>query len=273
MTRWEQWTLFTALACASAMAHGGAYMRSEGELLHDVRVDFARADQEWDAGGATRATPCTHQHRSLTTSLDYGFSYYLGGFAKAGVASTECDDVSESGASDLSFGLRGRLDMFANNRSWELEAHVPARALGGAAELGCDAYGATARLEARDEIVPGGFLGYGAGYRYWGSPLVPQAIALLSYGARIDAAARHPRWDWGTSLQGTWALEEGETIHQGPGIQIDCGSRTRVVRAAVDVSYKVGLDSRFGCGVSLPVWGRDSQLTQGLSCVYSMLWE
>lgn len=272
-TRWEHYIGFAALACASASAHGGAYMRSEGELLHDVRVDYARADREWDAGGATRATDCVRQHRSLTTSLDYGFSYYLGGFAKLGVASTECDTVSESGPSDLSFGLRGRLDMFANNRSWELEGHVPARALGGSAELGCDAYGGTLRLEARDEVVPGGFIGYGAGYRYWDTPLVPQAIALLSYSAQIDRLARHPRWDWGTALHGTWALEDAETLRQGPGVQIDCGSRTRVVRAALDVSYKVGLDSRFGCGVSLPVWGRDSQLTQGLSCVYSMLWE
>jgi hypothetical protein len=270
---WEQWIGFAALACASAAAHGGAYMRSEGELLHDVRVDYARADQEWDAGGATRATDCAHEHRALTTSLDYGFSYYLGGFAKLGLASTECDTVSESGPSDLSFGVRGRLDMFANNRSWELEAHVPARALGGSQALGCDAYGATLRVEARDEVVPGGFIGYGAGYRYWDSPLVPQAIALLSYTASIDRHARHPRWDWGTGLHGSWSLEDGDTLEQGPGVQIDCGSRTRVVRAALDVRYKVGLDSRVGCGVSLPVWGRDTRLVQGLSCVYSVLWE
>lgn len=272
MARWEHWILL-ALACVSATAHGGAYMRSEGELLHDVRVDYARADREWDAGGSTRATPCAHEYRSLTTSLDYGFSYYLSGFAKAGVATTACGPVSEAGPTDLTFGVRGRLDMFANNRSWEVEAYVPARAVGGASELGCDAYGGTLRLEARDEVVPGGFLGYGAGYRYWDEPLVPQAVALISYAATLDPLARHPRWDWGTSLHGTWSLEDGDPVQQGPGTQLDCGGRVRIVRASLDFRYKVGLDSRVGCGASLPVWGRDSRITQGISCVYSVLWE
>lgn len=273
MTRREQAIWFAALACASAMAHGGAYMRSEGELLHDFRVDYARADQEWNASGATQGIPCEVRHKSLTTSLDYGFSYYLGGFAKAGVASTECGTVSETGPADLAFGVRGRLNMFANNRSWELEAYVPASALGGAGELGCDAYGGTLRLEARDEVVPGGFIGYGAGYRYWSGPLAPQALALISYTAPVNRHARHPRWDWGTSLHGSWALGDGDTVQQGPGIQVDCGGQARVVRAALDLRYKVGLDSRIGCGLSAPVWGRDTRITQGLSCVYSVLWE
>jgi hypothetical protein len=273
MTRWEQWIGFAALACASASAHGGAYMRSEGELLYGMRVDYARADREWDATGATRDSPCVQQHGALTTSVDYGWSYYLSGFAKAGVASTDCGPERESGPSDLSFGVRGRLNKFANNRSWEVEGHVPARALGGARELGCDAYGATLRLEARDEISPGAFLGYGAGYRYWDDPLVPQALALLSYSAPVDRQARHPRWDWGTTLSGTWSLDEGATVRQDPGTQFDCGSRARVARVSLDLSYKVGLDSRVGCGLSAPVWGRDSRLTQGVSCAYSLLWE
>lgn len=273
MDRWEKWIGFAVLACASATAHGGAYLRSEGELLHDLRLDFAQADQEWDADGATRDTPCTSQHRSLTSSVDFGFSYYLSGFAKGGIASTECGTLSEDGPADLTFGVRGRLDMFANNRSWELEAYVPARALGGARELGCDSYGATLRAEARDEISPMKFIGYGVGYRWWDGPLAPQALALLSYAAPIDRGARHPRWDWGTALHGTFAVGDGDTVHQGPGILLDCGGRARIARATLDVRYKVGLSSRVGCGLSVPVWGRDSRITQGLACVYSVLWE
>jgi hypothetical protein len=273
MNRWEQWSCFVALACASAAAHGGAYMRSEGELLHEVRVDYLRADQAWDAGGTARATPCTQQHSSLMTSFDYGFSYYLSGFAAAGVARAGCGPEEESGPSDLSFGARGRLNMFTNNRAWEVEAYVPARALGGSSDLGCNAYGGALRLNARQEVRPGGFVDYGAGYQYWDAPLVPQAVALIGYSAGPDPMSTTQRWEWGTALSGTWSLEENDIVRQGSGTQLDCGARGRVVRASLDVHYKSGLHSRVGCGLSVPVWGRDSQITQGLSCAYSVLWE
>jgi hypothetical protein len=273
MTRWEQWMGFAVLACAGTAAHAGAFMRSEGELLNDWRADYVRADREWDAGGTSRDSPCAQTHSSVMTTLEYGFSYYLTGFTKLGVASTECDQVSEAGPADLTLGTRGRLNMFANNRSWELEAYVPARALGGAAELGCNAYGGALRLEGRDEITPLDFLAYGAGYRYFDAPLVPQALATFGYSGPIDRGARHPRWEWGAGLNGTWSLEDGTAVQPAPGTQLDCGAGARVVRAALDFRYKVGLNSRVGCGVSAPVWGRDTRLTQGLACAYSVLWE
>lgn len=287
--RWDRWLGAAVLACAGGAAHGGAYMRSEGELLNDWRVEYARADKEWDDGGEGRSTSCTQQHTSLMTSLDYGFSYYLTGFGKFGVASTQCEEAAaaatataeparETGPSDLTLGLRGRLNMFANNRSWEVEGYVPSRALGGASQLGCDAYGGAVRLSARDEIVTGGFLGYGAGYRHWAEPLAPQALATLEYSAPMARLAKDPRWDWGAALNGTWTLQDeepvaGDTVQQGPGTQLDCGSRARIVRAALDVRYRVGLHKRVGCGISAPVWGRDTRVTYGMSCAYSVLWE
>lgn len=273
MTRWEKWIGCAVLACASATAHGGAYLRSEGELLHELRLDYVRADKEWDASGQAHATPCTQQHRSLTTSLDYGFSYYLSGSARGGVAQSGCGPEDETGPTDLTLAMRGRLDMFANNRSWELEGYVPARALGGASELGCDAYGAALLLNARDEVRPGGFVGYGAGYRYWDAPLVPQAIATLGYSAGVNPLAPRQRWDWSTALTGTWSLGDSDAVPQGSGTQLDCGARGRVVRASLDFRYKLGLDRHLGCGASVPVWGRDSQIAVGASCVYTVLWE
>jgi hypothetical protein len=281
MTRWEPWLGFAVLAWAGA-AHGGAYMRSEGELLNDWRVEYSRSDREWDASGDARGTPCAQQHTSLMTSLDYGFSYYLTGFTKLGIASSQCEEAAagpaaestrETGPSDFTAGLRGRLNPFANNRSWEVEGYVPSRALGGRSQLGCDAYGGAVRLSARDEIVPGGFIGYGAGYRHWAEPLAPQALATLEYSAPMNRLAKDPRWDWGASLAGTWTLQEGETVQQDPATTLDCGSRARIVRAALDVRYRVGLHSRAGCGISSPVWGRDTRVTYGLSCAYSVLWE
>lgn len=271
MNRWIP--LAALLALAMGEARGGAYMRSEGELMHDVRVDYARATREWDAAGNTQRSPCEQHHSSLSTALDYGFSYYLSGFAKFGAAYTECDLQRDAGPSDLSLGIRGRLNTFTNNRSWELEALVPARALGGASDLGCDAYGGALRLEARSEVMPQAFIGYGVGYRWWDKPLVPQATATLGYSAPIARLARHPRWEWSTGLTATWPLEDAEAVLQGPGTMLDCGTRSRVVRGALDVRYKVGLNSRVGCGLSAPIWGREARLTQGMSCVYSVLWE
>ena len=116
------------LVCAGlpASVEASAWMRSEGELQLSMSLSLSTAEDRWDRDRRLVEADCTTRRRALDVQGEYGYSYYYTVFADAGLTNKECGgEPGESGLSDLTLGIRGRIDPFRNGRSWEIALKPP----------------------------------------------------------------------------------------------------------------------------------------------------
>ncbi len=263
-----QWSLvLLAVASLSPVAHAGSYMRSEGDASYSTSLGYSWATRQWDEQGNLQPSDCRREHVSNSHYLEYGYSYYYTLFGGASLAQASCAGESTTGFGDVRLGLRGRTDLYANHRAWELIATVPTDRSSTSPRLGCGAFGLAGKLARKDDLMPGLALSSGVGLELWESPLVHQHDGGLS----LSGPLRIGRLRWSVDLDGRMPLDEG-TVDVNSDIS-DCGTSGKVIKSGLTVGASLSREAYVSCGYDRALWGDDATLRQGFSCGYTRHWE
>lgn len=248
-------------------AEAGAGLRSGGDTLYSTRLGVITADQSWDEQSDLQDNDCRSTYTSQSNALEHGYSYYHTFFAQLSLARSACGADSRTGLSDLRVGVRGRLNVYENDGSWELEATIPvSQADPGERRIGCGEFGLAASLHKRVEITPSTDIDGSAAVHLWDSPLAHQFRASAGLDQKFLK-----RWSWSGGVQGSLPLNDGVG---GVGDLIsDCGTESKIVRGVADLKYRWSDFLHLGCGVSHALWGESASRTQGASCGFSYLWK
>ena len=266
----------TRVACALAAllvagaAEAGSYMQSGGDLSLSSSLGYLWATQQWDTNGRLQDSGCRREYSYLSNHLEYGYSYYHTLYGGVNLARSSCDPDSNSGLGDIRAGVRGRLDVNRNNRTWELEATIPTDSGNdpNGLNLGCNSLGLAGNVAMKEKLLSQLAFGAGAGVQLWEGPLVHQLVGDLSLGGSFT---RWSPWTWELGLSGKRPLNSGDT--PASGALSDCGTRSKVVRSAARIGYQYTDFVNLECGASLALWGVDVGRTQGFYCGFSRLWK
>ena len=256
-----------AAALVAGPLHAASGLRSEDERLYAASLGYLAATDEWDNDGDLLPNGCRSEYTGWSNYGEYGFSYYYTGFAKLAVAQSKCGDESRTGFSDLKLGIRGRINLYRNDRAWEIEATIPTRRgeVSGR-RLGCGAFGLAGNVDFKEEFVTNQYFEYGASVQLWEEPLAHQFRPHIGGSGHITKF-----WSWGLDLIGSLPLGEGEG---DPGALLsDCGTEGKSLRGATQLKYKWTDFTSFHCGGSAALWGRDVSRSRGVSCGFTRLWK
>ncbi len=181
--------LVAALTLPPAAA--APWMRSEGEAAWDATLTVVSGDHYWDRQGDYRPLDCRSRNLYLSQGLEYGYSYYHTLFARADLASKRCGRDAASGLGDVELGIRGRLDLYRNGRTWELSVTLPtgysrtAPSRLGYGRIGLEAgiYGLFKGSEA--DPVRSWDWEAGTSLRWWQGPPAEQWLGYLRWARRV----------------------------------------------------------------------------------------
>lgn len=101
------------------------WMRSEDEFYFKATLAYDRADERWNQERQLTPISCTSSNLSHYQSYEYGLSYYYTAFGSLNYLERHCGNVDASGMGDVTLGLRGRLNLYRNGRTWEAAAIIP----------------------------------------------------------------------------------------------------------------------------------------------------
>ncbi|HEY0722297.1 MAG TPA: hypothetical protein VGE50_13725 [Gammaproteobacteria bacterium] len=142
--RWSRvrWIAAGVLLLGATVATAGTWMRSEDESYYSMRLEYETADTLWNKNWERESMPCTANNWKLSQIYEYGLSYYHTAFGTLDLLDRNCDGYDVSGLGDLELGIRSRLDIFRNGRTWEVAAILPSGySTSGKARLGNDRFG------------------------------------------------------------------------------------------------------------------------------------
>lgn len=110
----------------STVSHASAYMLSEGENMYTMGFTYSTATDWFNQNRNRVPQGCTSHDYSWNHSYTYGYSYYYNFFANTSLANQGCGAGQKTtGVGDVMLGIRGRLDITRNGRTWELAAIIP----------------------------------------------------------------------------------------------------------------------------------------------------
>ncbi len=118
-------TLVWALLLLSSNALADNYMRSEGESYYSASLEGDTAHDKWNQQDKLEAMPCTARNWKLTQNYEYGLTYYNTVFGSREYVDRSCGIYDASGIGNFTLGIRRRLDIYRNGRSWEAEVIMP----------------------------------------------------------------------------------------------------------------------------------------------------
>lgn len=259
-------------ACIPAVAQAGAWMRSEGELQLGMNLSLSTANDSWDKERRLVDTGCTTHRQYADVHGEYGYSYYHTIFADAGISNKECSGQTRvSGLSDISMGLRGRLDVFRNGRTWEVSLRLPVSgntadpARPGNGEFGLNA-GVHFRLapdpyENPALMLQNGIWSWGTGMRLWTGGLAHNWWGYLDWRRDIGDGL----WSISPRLDGVLSFGEGGA----PAAQNFRSNDYDKLAATIDLKREINRDYSISIAFVRNLWGkntdRESMLRLGMS--------
>lgn len=136
------WVMAGVLLLTAESALAGTWMRSEGESYYSARLEYETADEQWNQDWKREPLSCTARNWKLGQAYEYGLSYYRTVFGSLDYHDRDCGVHEVSSIGDLELGVRSRLDVFRNGRTWEVAAIIPTGySTSGTSSVGSDLYG------------------------------------------------------------------------------------------------------------------------------------
>jgi len=115
---------FTAMNATNAKA--SAFMLSEGQNMYTTGFTYSTASDWFNQQRNRVPQGCTSHDYSWNHAYTYGYSYYTNFFADTSLANQSCGvGQKTTGIGDVRLGVRGRLDLERNGRTWELAVNIP----------------------------------------------------------------------------------------------------------------------------------------------------
>ncbi|MFK8068320.1 MAG: hypothetical protein AB8D52_08745 [Gammaproteobacteria bacterium] len=249
------------------------WMLSEGEIYYSAVHSYSTNDRGWDESSQLRDSSCRSQTYRSNHQLEYGYSYYHTLTANLDLVDRHCGDEDYRGLGDLRLGIRGRLNVFENGKTWEVTLIVPTgysrsnRSRPGNGEFGIEgglAY--LSRGELRDFAKRWDFI-TGVSVRLWaGGP----ADQFLTYATVRRNIGRYGRLSMGVSADISFQNE-------GSSSQADFIDGTQLsdydkLTAKINWADRLTEDWRYKVGASRVVWGRNAGQSVKFSITFSRNW-
>lgn len=268
--------LMTLGLCAALLAervHASPWMRAQGEHGLSVGLGYSTADSYWDRDSKLRRDDCRSNDYVGWLHYEYGYSYYRTFFANSVVVSEQCGDSERSGIPHLQLGMRGRLDVYRNGRTWQLAVTLPVQgdldddSKPGNGQVALDA-GLFFRFlpdPYKDPLIEQrkGIWEWAVGTRLWGGGLAHNLWSHLKWDRQLSA------WRFGAELSATYAFGGGDQRF-APGVANDSKSTDfDEINLRFTLSRQVSKNTSLMVGYGRDLWGRntgqDDTLLLGLS--------
>lgn len=249
------------------------WMLSEGEYYYSGGLNYSTGDRSWDSSSHLKNSSCRSKKLSSNQHLEYGYSYYHTLIASTEIIDKDCGDNDYSGFGDLRLGIRGRLDMFSNGKTWELTAIIPTgyskknRSRPGNGEVGIEgglAY--LSRGEERDFAPRWDFL-TGASLRYWFNGPADQ---FLTYATVRRHIGKSGRISFGISADISFQNED-DVKNNSFADETQLSDYDKV-QVKISWANKLNDDWRYKVGASHVVWGRNSGHDLKVGITFSRHW-
>ncbi len=244
-----------------ASAFASNWMRSEDELYFKAGIDYDSASERWDRDGELRDMSCTSSNWTHNQSYEYGWSYYRTLFGTLEYRDRRCGDVTESGLGNFTLGMRGRLNLYRNGRTWETALIVPSKDSGRYA-LRLGLFGSFGNKHKISNEA-GTSYELGANVYLWEGEAPEQ---LASY-VKFNFAPSEER-DFSASLEGDYALIDHDKLKDAPINQVENYGYDRL-NLRIGYSQKVSLDWRMSIEATSVLIGRNVSKSNGISLSFS----
>jgi len=255
----------------SGKALADNWMRSEGESYYKAGAEYDTAQNRWNQDNDSIKMSCTAKNWKLTQAYEYGMSYYQTFFGSIDYRDRSCGNNEASGIGDLSLGIRRRLDIYRNGRTWEAAVIIPTGySTKGTAQIGSGLYGL--RLGAfgsfGDKTLTGGEYGsnveLGANIYIWEGTASEELSGYIKYNF---AATQESHFY--AALEGDYALiDRNKNLTTVAVNQVsDYGYDRLNVRFGY--SRRATLYWRVAVEVTDVVWGRNTNDSRSVTINFS----
>ena len=253
------------LLSLSASAFASNWMRSEDELYFKAGLDYDTTNERWDHDGELTDMSCTASNWTHNQSYEYGWTYYRTIFGTLEYRDRRCGDVTDSGLGNLTFGMRGRLDLYRNGRTWETALIIPAdrNDLYG---LRLGAFGSFGDIHSNRNKTATNFE-LGANLYLWEGSAPEQLASYIKFNIAPSSESR-----FFTALEGDYALVDRDKIYDTTINQVENFGYDRL-NLRIGYSQKVSLDWRMSIEATSVLMGRNASKTNGLSLSISRIFE
>lgn len=247
-------------------------MRSSDEHYLEAQVVSSSATQYWDVSGHTIAYGCSLSDQNLSGKYEYGYSYYYTLISGLSIDSRECGGQRETRFESASVGIRGRLDDYANGKSWQIRLlYQNSYSSTNPLKAATSHAGFEAGLARSDHFWFSDQVGtyqhsvqYGTSIRIWSGGTAPQWYGHVKYTYTPVA-----EWMFSTALDASWQFDPGSTFTQSNNVFSDA----RLLKGTLMVSRKLSDEWWINGGIMKNLWGQSvSQLT-GVFIYVSRTWQ
>ncbi|MFA9459279.1 hypothetical protein [Thiohalorhabdus methylotrophus] len=258
--------LFLVVSPASL---AGAWMRSGGEYSYTTGMGYVTHSRYFDSNSRPRPAPCTTRDAYFDQYLEYGYSYYHTIFAGLHTTRRSCGGDRRLDGGDLELGIRGRLNLFRNGRTWEAALLLPSgEGASGPSRPGVEHYGLELGLHGR--FAAGGpfhahrYFSTGAEVRLWEGVPSEHFLTYMEYSWPAGSL------DLQAGLHGNFSLRNGaDGIGWGSESPVDDYDRIRV-RASL--GQPLGGEWSVDYKVVRVVWGRNMDASTEVGISFGRTW-
>lgn len=249
------------LLTLSASAFASNWMRSEDELYFKAGIDYDTASERWNRDGDLVDISCTTTNWTHNQSYEYGLSYYRTVFGTLEYMDRRCGDVTDSGLGNLTFGIRGRLNLYRNGRTWETALIIPSDHSG--------LYGLRLGIFGSfgDRHTIGNEAGYnielGANLYLWEGTAPEQLASYIKFNIAPSAERL-----FSIALEGDYALVNRDKVFDTTINRVENYGYDRL-NLRIGYSQKVSLYWRMSIDATSVLMGRNASKTNGVSLSFS----
>lgn len=279
-----------ALAWLPVLSCEAAWMRQEGEVSAMAGFSMSDGGSFFDRAGSQKRDNCGTT-ATIPLLAEYGASYYRTYFASSSYSTYSCGGGQVYGFNDFDVGMRGRLNVFTNDQTWEVAAIIPAfPSPNGAANhpkhLGVRiGLNSSNRIDTYQSFSAGEMAGpnafsYGMGIRTWTGHIPHELSAYLGWGhVMTDSvwAADTGGWNFSARLDMLQSFGKEHNAKPGPGVfpvtgVLDRHDKFSLLSGSVAVWHNLSPLSGIQLSVSNGLWGRNISNPLGLHVSYSKTW-
>lgn len=263
--------MLVLLSALTTPVYADNWMRSEGETFFKATFGYDSAHQRWDQENNLVDLSCSSNNWTHSQSYEYGLSYYYTAFGSIDLMKRRCGYKTSTGIGDLSLGVRGRLNLYRNGRTWEAALVVPTGHRSyGEAPIGSGLYGLRLgvfgsygnRHDPRDLV--GSNLELGANLHIWEGSAPEQ----LSGYAKINVAPRGQSSHYFAAFEGDYALIDRSEPYVPTINQQDIYGYDRL-NLRLGYAQMLSLDWRLSIEATSVLLGRNASKTHGVNLSFS----
>lgn len=246
-----------------ASAFASNWMRSEDELYFTAGLDYDSANARWNRDGDLTDMSCTATNWTHNQSYEYGWSYYRTFFGTLEYMDRRCGDVTDSGLGNLTIGMRGRLNLYRNGRTWETALIIPSQVtslygarLGVFGSFG-DIHKVRSKAATNFEL--------GANLYLWEGKAPEQLGSYIKFNIAPSSESR-----LFTALEGNYALVDRDKVYDTTINQVENYGYDRL-SLRIGYSQKVSLYWRMSIEATSVLMGRNVSDSNGISVSFSSI--